>query len=365
MKWNWQLKEWPNFQYDQKKIEELEIEYLKKAYLYEGAYLHFSDEEKKQFAIGILSGEAFFTSEIEGEILDRSSVQRSIRINFGLEASDKHISPAERGIADLMKILYENYDLQLTHQELFKWHSLLMQGRQDIKTVGMYRTHLEPMQIISGPVHNLRVHFEAVPSQRVIAEMDGFLKYFNNNLKSTGTKHILLVASIIHLYFESIHPFEDGNGRIGRALVIKALSQISNRPILISLSDVIQKNKKQYYNALASTNNTLDVTEWVLYFSKVILEALDCSFIYLKFLISKVRFFSEFNVKLNSRQTKVLLRVFDAGPNGFVGGVSAENYIRISGTSRATATRDLQDLLVIGAIKKEGNLKGTRYYLNI
>lgn len=148
-------------------------------------------------------------------------------------------------------------------------------------------------------------------------------------------------------------------------MIIKALSQISKRPILVSLSDTIQRNKKQYYAALASSNDTLDITEWVLYFSRTILDALDYSFHYIKFLISKTRFFSKFSDQLNQRQTKVLLRVFNEGPDGFVGGLSAENYIRIAATSRATATRDLQNLLAIGAIKKEGELKGTRYYLNI
>ena len=314
--------------------------------------------------VDILSSEAYSTSEIEGEILNRSSVQSSIRRNLGLDSDNTKVSPAERDIAKLMIDLYTSYERPLTHRELFNWHILISSDRQDLNSIGYYRKHKEPMQIISGPIHKPKVHFEAPPSNIVEKEMSRFIKWFNS-FKSPKRPCALLRASISHLYFESIHPFEDGNGRIGRAIVIKSLAQSLNKPILISLSEEIQKHKTEYYAALATNNYTLDITDWITYFSKTILKAQEYSINFIKFLIAKVHLFKRLDKKLNSRQTKVLLRMFQEGLEGFKGGLSAENYIKIANTSRATATRDLQELIQMAALKKEGVLKGTRYYLNI
>jgi len=364
MQWNWQLTDWPNFTYDLTKIEELELEHLKQSSVCIGAIIHFTEDEHKKLMVDILSSEAYSTSEIEGEILNRSSVQSSIRRNLGLESDNRKISPAERDIAKLMISLYTSYKKALTHQELFKWHELISSDRKDLNAIGHYRTHKDSMQIVSGPIHDPKIHFEAPPSHIVKKEMSRFIKWFNN-FKSPKLPYTLLKASIAHLYFESIHPFEDGNGRVGRAIVIKSLAQSLNKPILISLSDVIQKNKKEYYAALAASSKTLDITEWIIYFAKTILKAQQHSINFIKFLIAKAHLFKRLDKMLNNRQTKVLLRIFQEGLEGFKGGLSAENYIKISNTSRSTATRDLQELIKMGALKKEGSLKSTRYYLNI
>src|SRR5262249_52283362 len=150
------------------------------------------------------------TSAIEGEILDRGSVQSSLRRQFGLTTDDRPVPPAERGISEMMVDLYRSFAEPLTHQMLFAWHSMLMSGHRRIRVVGGYRTQAEPMQVVSGPLHNPKVHFEAPPSFRVEDEMDAFVAWFNDS-RADG-KHplpALTRAGIGHLYFVCIHPFED------------------------------------------------------------------------------------------------------------------------------------------------------------
>lgn len=180
-----------------------------------------------------------------------------------------------------------------------------------------------------------------------------------------SSKHFpaLTRAGIAHLWFVSIHPFEDGNGRVGRAIAEKALSECLGQPVLIALSQTIQNNKKSYYSMLEESNKDNQITEWLKYFSATILEAQDETQTLIDFVIEKASFFDKFRGQLNERQEKVVLRMFREGPKGFKGGLSAENYITISDTSRATATRDLQDLVKKGALRKTGELKSTRYYL--
>ena len=172
-------------------------------------------------------------------------------------------------------------------------------------------------------------------------------------------------AAIAHIYFESIHPFEDGNGRIGRILVEKILSQGVGQPLLIAVSKVLEKKKKEYYLELGKCNQALEVQDWVEFFSKAILQAQEESINLLFFLIKKSKLFSTLAGQINARQEKALLRMFAEGPDGFQGGLSAENYISITKTSRATATRDLTDLLDKGAFIKTGELRHTRYRLNL
>lgn len=172
-------------------------------------------------------------------------------------------------------------------------------------------------------------------------------------------------AAIAHVYFESIHPFEDGNGRIGRVLVEKVLSQGVGRPVLIAVSKMLEKRKKEYYAELEQCNRTLDVQHWLEFFSSVILQAHEESMGLLRFLIQKSKLLNALSNQINPRQMKVLLRMFAEGPGGFQGGLSAEKYITITKTTRATATRDLTDLVAKGALIKTGELRHTRYWLNI
>jgi len=172
-------------------------------------------------------------------------------------------------------------------------------------------------------------------------------------------------AGIAHLYFVSIHPFEDGNGRIGRAISEKVIAQSIGQPSLTALAFQIEKQRNAYCDALEAANKHNEITEWLLYFAHVVLDAQKTTEDRIQFLIGKAKLYDRLRGQLNERQEKVLERVFREGPEGFQGGLSAENYVAIAKTSRATATRDLTELVECGALNKTGQLKGTRYWLRL
>lgn len=265
-------------------------------------------------------------------------------------------------MAKILCHVYESFDKPLTHEMLWQWHFRLFNDQSHIADPGKYRTHVEPMQIVSHRYDSAKVFFEAPPSKKILDEMSIFIDWFNSTRTS---EPILGRAAIAHVYFESIHPFEDGNGRIGRVLVEKVLSQGIGSPILIAVSKVLEKRKKEYYAALERCNRTLEVNHWVEFFADAVLQAQEESMGLLYFLIEKAKMLTALSGQLNSRQEKVLLRMFAEGLNGFKGGLSAENYITITKTSRATATRDLTYLIQKGALVKTGELRHTRYWLNL
>jgi Fic family protein len=364
MQWNWQSADWPNFRYEAASLLPLEQKFLQSAGEVIGAVRHFDEEESSQLRIELLSDEAIKTSEIEGEFLDRVSVQSSLRRQFGLNSDDRQVRPQERGIAEMMADVYRSWHGPLHHEKLFHWHSMLMAGNRYIETVGAYRKHEDAMQIVSGRLDKPTIHFEAPPSRQVTVEMETFIAWFNQSGPTNKTPlQALARAAIGHLYFESIHPFEDGNGRIGRALAEKSLAQNIGQPSLISLAFTIEENRKAYYSELERHQRTLDITDWVIFFSETILDAQRVTLERVDFFIKKTKFYDRFRGKLNERQEKVIARIFKEGTAGFKGGLSAENYISITGTSRATATRDLQHLVEIGALTRTGERRHTRYSL--
>ncbi len=361
MPWNWELPDWPYFTHNANQITDLERQFL----LSIGNSMAFlktiNEQDRDQFIVEILSLEGLESSKIEGEILDRASLQSSIKQHFGLHSASNPTTKKEIGMAKLLCSVYESFDEPLTHDMLCQWHLMLFQNSSNRMEYGKYRTHIEPMQIVSAKYENPKVFFEAPPSIKIPHEMNLFINWFNS---SRSYDSILLRASIAHVYFESIHPFEDGNGRIGRALVEKILSQGIRNPTLIAVSKVLERRKKEYYTELEKCNRTLQITSWINFFSTAILQAQEESMHLLFFLIEKAKMFLILKDQLNPRQEKALLRMFAEGLNGFQGGLSSENYIRITKTSKATATRDLTDLVQKGALIKTGELRHTRYWLN-
>lgn len=366
IEWNWQLPDWPHFTWEAEALGDFEARFQRQAGLFQGVLRHMKPEDKAALTVEVISAEAYKTSEIEGEILDRDSLQSSLRRNFGLDVDERRAAPAEKGVADMMTALYRGFDRPLDDHTLFHWHNQLMSARRDMDDIGRYRTHPDAMQVVSGPHGDIIVHFEAPPSEQVAPEMERFIAWFKQSAPD-GPKPLppLVRAGLAHLWFVTIHPFEDGNGRIGRAISELALSQALERPTLIALSHAIEKRRKDYYRALELANKELEATDWLLWFAETILAAQERSQALIDFVIAKTRMLDRLTGRTNERQKKVLLRMFREGPEGFTGGLSAENYLSITGTSRATATRDLVGLVDIGALNRTGQRKSTRYWLNI
>ncbi|WP_420417397.1 Fic family protein [Pacificispira sp.] len=364
--WSWQSEKWPEFTFDASDLMTLEARFLRSAGEAIGVLRHASEEDRLELAAELVIREAYKTTEIEGELLDRESLQSSIRRNFGLATDHRHVSPAELGISEMLLDLYRHFSGPLTHETLWCWHEMVCKGRGDLNDLGRYRTDPEPMQVVSGPLHAPKVHYEAPPSERVHSEMERFISWFNRTAPDSEAPLAPLArASLAHLYFELIHPFEDGNGRIGRAIAEKALSQALEQPTLMALSQEIQEHRRDYYEALARNNRSPDVTDWMRYFANTILAAQANSRRLIDFLLAKARFYGRHAGQMNGRQLKVVDRMFREGFKGFTGGLSAKNYRSITDCPPATATRDLADMVEKGVLTKTGKLKGTRYWLNL
>lgn len=366
MTWNWQKPGWPKFSFDTNILLASESRFLLKSGEFLGAFKHVGEDDREMLKIELISEEAVKTSEIEGEILRRDSVQRSLRAQFGLAAEKTQINDAERGIAEMMADLYKRFAEPLSHETLFDWHKMLMSGDRHIESIGAYRTHAEDMRVVTPIAGDEKVHFVAPPSNTMKAEMDRFIAWFKASAPNgEAPLPALTRAGIAHLYFVCIHPFEDGNGRIGRAIAEKSLAENLGQPTLIALAYTIERKRRFYYDALECNNKELEITDWLSYFATTILEAQDTTLKQVDFYVAKTKFYENFRAKLNERQAKVIARMFRDGIDGFKGGLSADNYISITGTSRATATRDMQELVTIGAFTRTGELRHTRYNLNL
>lgn len=366
MKWNWQQEGWPEFTYDFDVLAPLEAKFLTASGVLLGTCNHLDEGELSELRVELMSDEALKTSEIEGEFLNRDSLQSSIRKQFGLQTDGRNVPPAEQGIAEVTVQNYRTWADPLTDKMLCDWHSMLTLGRRDLVDIGCYRTTPNPMQVVSGPVSRRRVHFEAPPSDRMTDEMNTFNDWFNRT--APGGKNPLsplIRSGIAHLHFVSVHSFEDGNGRIGRAIAEKALAQNLERPTLIALAHAIEADRKNYYAMLEKVNKRLEITDWLVWFAQTVLDAQDYTLRWFEFLVEKGKLYARLGNSLNERQQKVLARMFKEGLSGFKGGLSAENYISITRTSASTATRDLQDLVAKGALARTGERKATRYHLNL
>jgi len=366
MSWNWQRPEWPRFTWNPTRLVAAEQQFLVGGGTFVGAIKHLGDEDRKQLTVEAMSTEALTTSEIEGEILDRASVQSSIQRQLGLSAENRRATPAERGVSETIVNLYKTFAAPLSDDILFEWHRMLVSGRQDLKDIGCYRTSSEPMQLLSGAMGSPKIHFEAPPSAKVPSEMRQFVMWFNRTAPG-GPEPLppLTRAGVAHLYFESIHPFEDGNGRIGRALAEKSLAQSLGYPTLIALAATILARRARYYAALEAANKSNEITEWLAWFAGTTIEAQRRTVTLIEFLIDKTKLLDRIRGHINDRQEKALLRMFREGPEGFKGGMSAGKYSTITGASPATTTRDLADLTEKAALIREGERRHARYKLNV
>ena len=321
--------------------------------------------------------EVVATAAIEGERLSVDAVRSSVLRRMGLSEEgpvDRHVDGLVAMIADATT----HIDQPLDEDRLCRWQAALfptgLSGLQRI-AVGRYRDHTDPMQIVSGRPGREVVHYQAPASSDVPAEMARFLAWFNATTPRKGVAlplggprlDGLARAAIAHFWFESIHPFEDGNGRVGRALIDMAIAQHLRPPMrLHSLSRQLLTARTEYYAALEGSRGGMDLTAWVQWFVRQYTGACDAANHVMDTAVQKRRFWdTHAATALEERQRKVLQRLLDDGDGGFLGGLNAEKYMKMTGVSKATATRDLSEMTAAGQLRAHGVGKAVRYYIDV
>ena len=349
MKYIWQSKLWPKFEWDSNTLLPL----LGQARLAQGNLL--GSIKRLGFKLGeeaqadILTEETIKTAAIEGECLNPQMVRSSVARHLGLQLAG--LIPATRSVDGLVEVILDatqKYDKALSANRLKGWHAALFpagySGLHKIRA-GLWRGK-EPMHIVSGPVGREKIHFEAPPGKVVEAEMRQFLQWWT---ESFNTMDGILRAGLAHFYFVIIHPFEDGNGRIARALTDMALAQdekLSNR--YYSLSSQIMEERKGYYDILekCTKGDNANVTKWLIWFLECFERAIQRSDKIIGNVLTKADFWQEHaQIDFNERQKKVINRMLDAGAGNFIGGLTTRKYVGIVKTSRATAFREISDML--------------------
>jgi Fic family protein len=368
----WQSSKWPHFKVDLAALQPAIAATRFSQGRAMGLATHLQLPDLLALQLQGWSDEALATAQIEGEILQLNSVRASAARRLGLADGKKHKRDARaEATLNLLQGALQNSHRALSQQTLCDWQASLFptgrSGTQKILT-GAYRTHSEPMQIVTPRMGKPDlVHYQAPASEDVKRHMDFFIQWFNSSL---GRQDGLVRAALAHLWFETIHPFEDGNGRIGRALVEMALAQdLKTEQRLWSLSQQIWHERSAYYEQLQSATSSanMDVTPWVQWFVACIHKAADSSWGQMQSAMRKTRFWAdlhELHLSLTPSQSKAINKLYDAGPDGFSGGLSTEKYVNLCGVSRATAYRELTALCEAGLLAQSGSGRGTRYQLH-
>jgi Fic family protein len=364
----WQRPGWPNMHYDRDRIAGEAALARRAQGMVEGKLAALGLLQRRELAAEAWTQEAASTAAIEGERLDlqavRSSVARRLGIaDHGGPATPRHVD----GLLDIMDDAVGNAAAPLSHERLQAWQAALFptgfSGMSRIRT-GAYRDHAEAMQLASGRPGREKVHYEAPPSARVHAEMDRLIAWFNQATEPDK----LACAALAHLWLETIHPFEDGNGRVGRVLVDLALARDSGEASrLIRISQRLLEKRAEYYAELErAQHGTLDVTGWMGWFIAQVGAACEQASAAMDASLEKARFwYSHRDKELTPRQRKAINALLDAGPDGFDGGMSTRKYEHLTGAARATASRDLIELAHAGLLRQDGAGRSTRYRLNI
>lgn len=369
-RWIWQSPSWPDFSYDTGRL----LAPLNRARDAQGQLRGKAQsiglDELVLVQRDVWTESAVATAAIEGETLDRQAVRSSVTHRLGLPpASHGQVSRNIDALLDVINDASSRWQVALTEARLIQWQSLICeQGGSVLAKVetGRYRTH--PVHVVSGAEGRKIVHFEGPPAKRVGAEMNTFLDWFNESALATNVDG-LIRAGLSHLWFESIHPFADGNGRVGRAILDMALSQESkSTDRLHGISIEIAARKTDYYDALnRATSGSGDATGWLLWFIETFADACRRSVVQIEEALVRTRFWNEHKyVQLNERQRKALARMLGVGPGRFEGGMTPRQYMAMTkANNRLTATRDLTDLVEKQLLVREGAGRSTFYNLSI
>jgi Fic family protein len=372
LKWIWQHPDWPHFRWQADRLALL----LRQCSQAQGQLLGMvgaaGADASAQTALDTLLQNIITSSAIEGEQLNVGSVRSSLARRLGLE-SDQRVSPRSEGLAELMLDATQQRHTTLTLERILHWHTLLFPAQESLLShdirVGALRGD-DPMQVVSGRVDRPTVHFEAPARAGLEEQLDGFLDWFATS-REDASLDPLLRAGVAHFWFVTLHPFDDGNGRLTRAITDLALAQAENQAIhFYAMSASILADRRGYYDILErSQKDGLDITPWLEWFLQTLLHTLEQAIKRIDRVLAKARFWEQHREDaLSPEQVKVLNRLLDgsllADKPGFEGGISAAQYQAVAQVSKATATRHLADLLGKGCLLKlPGGGRSTRYQL--
>lgn len=362
-KWIWQGDNFPHFVHHKAKLDTLYYQFGQLKMLEE----LLDQESYSELTLNVLIDEAISTSAIEGEILQRSSIRSSINkiLKLGLEDDYSYTRESDALIEVLLDA--KNNLESLTRERLFAWHKALFvhgAGLREI-TIGAFRTDAEAMQIVSGAWNKEKVHYVAPPADMIESLMEDFLIWLNKDDDLSP----IYKAAVAHLYFVLIHPFDDGNGRIARAITdyVLAKAKLSNGNFY-SISTMIYKKRKEYYGVLdkVCVRMDQDISDWVVWFINLLELSIDDTLKKVEAIKTKAKFWDRHkDTKLNERQKKIILKMLSYLPNTFKGGMRVQKYISIAKTTRITASRDLKDLVEKGVMIHHGSGRGGYYELSL
>ena len=374
LKWIWQHKEYPHFAYDREKLSILisEIEYLRG--VLDGYSKLFNKDDIRRIEIDRLTDEAIHTSLIEGEVFKRESVRSSLRKRLDREFDARSDTYATATTDSLVEILIDSSlnKEPLTLERLHGWHNCLFEHQYSKLhkiNVATFREN-DDMEVVSGAIGYEKVHYLAPPANKIEADIARLLAYCKNS-----DENVYIKSTIAHLWFVIIHPYEDGNGRVARAITDFILSQGTTftQFKLYSISTAINNDRKGYYNILDRTTNLMknsefNITPWIEWHLNTLKSAMQSGLKNIEYLVQKTKFWDKYReYALNERQIKVLNKILDIGSENFEGGISTKKYISLTKVSKATAVRDISALVEFGCIKKiEGsNGRNVRYELDV
>ena len=359
MAYNWQHPDWPDFRYDLEGALRQNEQYAAGLDALLERYDALPINDRQAAALERAVEEGYATASIEGEVYSRDALRSSLLNHavLGTPAAPV-IDRRANATAELLRVSLVDPTAPVTETALKYWHETLFRRLPYPGTAGTYRSGTQAMQIVGGSAYAPTVYFEAPPAREVPDMMETFVAGLASDLPPS------LHAAIAHVHFESIHPFSDGNGRIGRALIDYQLAAPFGRRLPLSVSSAFLRHRSDYYAALRGSQSSLDITPFVAFFYKCLLAAVDDGRAAIEHLLRKRDYFRRFgDERLTPRQRKALLKMWDAGPAGFTGGMSTRKYVRITGASAATAQRDLTQLHAVGALVQEGRGRSTRYVL--
>jgi len=368
--WIWQQPNWPRFHWREERLAPL-IRACAKA---QGRLLGMSGavggDAQMCEGLNALLQNIVTSSAIEGERLNADSVRSSLARRLGIADDGKH-SPRSEGLAELMLDATRGHDQPLDLQRLCTWHRWLFPEEDSFVSarilVGQLRSD-EPMQVVSGRLDRPIVHFEAPPRAGLAQQLDDFLDWFASS-QSDPTLDPFVRAGIAHFWFVTLHPFDDGNGRLTRAITDLALTQGDQQAIrLFAMSASILADRAGYYHVLeTSQKSTTDITEWLEWFLRTLLKSIENALVHIERVLGKTRFWLlHRDNDLSVEQVKVLNRLLDGGERGFENGLSAAQYQAVAKVSKATATRHLSDLLAKNClVRLPGGGRSTRYQINL